>query len=81
MLNRHVHAKLQKGVTMIDYALVVALSKLLSINSIKSQKGVTLIEYALIAALVAVVAIIGLTFLGVNVNLAFHNIGLKLTAP
>ncbi len=78
MLDKSVYVKLQKGVTMIEYALIVAFSKFISI---KSQKGVTLIEYALIAALVAVVVIGGLTALGINLNTMFVNIGKKLPTP
>ena len=78
MLNRFVYIKVQKGLTVVEFALIAVLSKFVSI---KLQKGVTLIEYALIAALVAVVVIGGLTALGVNINTMFVNIGTKLPTP
>lgn len=78
MLNKLVYTKVQKGVAMIEYAMIVASGKFFSI---KSQKGATMIEYALIAALVAIAAIVGLSALGVNLNTMFTNIGKKLPTP
>jgi pilus assembly protein Flp/PilA len=78
MLNNVLSIKSQKGVTMIEYALIAALNKFFFIKSIKSQKGVTMIEYALIAALVAVVVIGALTALGGNLTTIFTNISDKL---
>ena len=51
MLDKFVSTS-QKGVSMIQDAMIAAQVKLFCI---KSQKGVTLIEYSLIAALIAVV--------------------------
>ncbi len=74
MLNK-IFAESQKGLTMMEYALIAALSKFISI---KSQKGVTMIEYALIAALVAVVAITAITLVGTNLTTTFNTIAGKL---
>lgn len=45
----------------------------------KSQLGASLVEYALLVALIAVVCIVGITFLGTRANDKFSNIGSKLS--
>ena len=42
-------------------------------------QGATAIEYGLIAALVAVVLILGLTFLGTELNATFNAVGNELS--
>ncbi len=44
----------------------------------KSEVGAALVEYALLVALIAVVCIIGITFLGTRANDKFSNVGSKL---
>ena len=44
----------------------------------KSELGASLVEYALLVALIAVVCIVGITFLGTEANDKFSNIGSKL---
>ena len=45
----------------------------------KSDVGASLVEYALLVALIAVVCIVGITFLGTRANDKFSNIGSKLS--
>ena len=45
----------------------------------KSQLGASLVEYALLVALIAVVCIVGITFLGSRANDKFSNIGSQLS--
>jgi pilus assembly protein Flp/PilA len=47
----------------------------------RDEEGVTAIEYGLIAALIAVVIIVGVTAVGVNLNLLFSYISGKLATP
>ena len=44
----------------------------------KSELGASLVEYALLVALIAVVCIIGITFLGGKANTEFDSVGSKL---
>ncbi len=44
----------------------------------KSELGASLVEYALLVALIAVVCIIGITFLGTSANSRFKSIGSEL---
>jgi pilus assembly protein Flp/PilA len=45
---------------------------------VKEEEGQTLVEYALIIVLIAIVVILGLTFLGPVINNVFNNIGIRL---
>ena len=45
---------------------------------VKEEEGQTLVEYALIIVLIAIVVIVGLTFLGPIINSVFANIGIRL---
>ena len=47
---------------------------------IKNEKGATSIEYALIVTFVALVMIVGVTFLGNNLNAWFNAMGTKVNA-
>jgi len=44
----------------------------------KSELGASLVEYALLVALIAVVCIVGITFLGTRANDKFSNVGSNL---
>ncbi len=44
----------------------------------KSDLGASLVEYALLVALIAVVCIVGITFLGTRANSKFSNVGSSL---
>ena len=44
----------------------------------KSELGASLVEYALLVALIAVVCIVGITFLGTRANDKFSNVGSQL---
>ncbi len=44
----------------------------------KSEFGASLVEYALLVALIAVVCIVGITFLGTRANDKFSNVGSNL---
>ena len=44
-------------------------------NFIQEEDGVTAIEYGLIAALIAVVIIVGVSFLGTQLNALFNGVG------
>ena len=44
----------------------------------KTELGASLVEYALLVALIAVVCIVGITFLGNQANDKFSNIGSQL---
>ena len=44
----------------------------------KTELGASLVEYALLVALIAVVCIVGITFLGTQANTKFSNVGSKL---
>ena len=44
----------------------------------KSDLGASLVEYALLVALIAVVCIVGITFLGTRANDKFSNVGSNL---
>ena len=44
----------------------------------KSELGASLVEYALLVALIAVVCIVGITFLGNQANDKFSNVGSSL---
>ncbi len=41
----------------------------------QSELGASLVEYALLVALIAVVCIVGITFLGNNANSKFSSVG------
>ena len=45
----------------------------------KSELGASLVEYALLVALIAVVCIVGITFLGSRANQKFSNVGSNLS--
>ncbi len=45
----------------------------------KSELGASLVEYALLVALIAVVCIVGITFLGTRANDKFSNVGSQLS--
>lgn len=59
--------KVYAKVQMLKYAL-------------KNEEGQDLIEYALVVSLIAFAAIAGMGTLANDINLAFTNIGTKLTA-
>ena len=44
----------------------------------KTDLGASLVEYALLVALIAVVCIVGITFLGTRANDKFSNVGSNL---
>ena len=44
----------------------------------KSELGASLVEYALLVALIAVVCIVGITFLGSRANSKFSGVGSQL---
>ena len=44
------------------------------------ESGQGMVEYALIIALIAIVVIVGLTFLGPKINALFFNIGNKVSS-
>ncbi len=44
----------------------------------KTELGASLVEYALLVALIAVVAIVGISFLGNRANNQFDSVGSKL---
>jgi pilus assembly protein Flp/PilA len=48
-------------------------------NFVSNEDGAALVEYALLVALIAIVCILGVTFLGQNVSTKFSNIGKCLT--
>ena len=77
MLNKFV-TKSQKGVSMIQDALIAAQVKLFCI---KSQKGVTMIEYTLIASLVAAAIIGSFTVIGPHFKAVLDAISAKIVAP
>ena len=45
----------------------------------KSELGASLVEYALLVALIAVVCIVGITFLGKSANSKFSTVGSQLS--
>ena len=47
-------------------------------SSIKSDKGASAVEYALIVALIAVVAIVGITAFGEDLNAFFSGLAAQL---
>ena len=47
--------------------------------SAKTELGASLVEYALLVALIAVVCIVGITFLGSRANDKFSNVGSQLS--
>jgi pilus assembly protein Flp/PilA len=49
-------------------------------NVLKNEEGQDLVEYALVVALIAFAAIAGMGVLATDINVAFTNIGNKLTA-
>ena len=49
-------------------------------NFLKDEQGQDLIEYALVVALIAFAAIAGMSTVAKDINIAFGNIGSKLTA-
>ena len=49
-------------------------------NILKNEEGQDLIEYALVVALIAFAAIAGMSTVANDINLAFTNIGSKLTS-
>ena len=48
-------------------------------NAVKQEEGQDLIEYALVVALIAFAATAGMSTLATDINLAFTQIGTKLT--
>ncbi len=42
---------------------------------ISDESGATMVEYGLMVALIAVVCIVGVTFLGVQLNTLFNEVG------
>ena len=46
-----------------------------------AEDGQDLLEYALLVALIALVAVVGITTTGTNVNTIFNTIAGKLVAP
>lgn len=50
-------------------------------NFARDEEGVTAIEYGLIAALIAVVIIIGVTAVGLNLNVLFTYVAGQLKTP
>jgi pilus assembly protein Flp/PilA len=48
-------------------------------NLISDEQGQDLIEYALVVALIALAATAGMNTVATDINLAFSNIGTKLT--
>jgi pilus assembly protein Flp/PilA len=59
---------------------IIMLKKLLR-RFRKEEKGVTAIEYGLIAVLIAVAIIIGVRFVGQNLNTTFSNVAGTLSNP
>jgi pilus assembly protein Flp/PilA len=49
-------------------------------NLISDEQGQDLIEYALVVALIALAATAGMNTVATDINLAFTNIGTKLTS-
>jgi pilus assembly protein Flp/PilA len=49
-------------------------------NLISDEQGQDLIEYALVVALIALAATAGMNTVAKDINLAFSNIGTKLTS-
>ncbi len=47
---------------------------------LKNEEGQDLIEYALVVALIALAATAGMTTVASDINVAFGNIGTKLTS-
>lgn len=47
----------------------------------KDEAGVAMVEYALLAALIGLVAIVGLSAVGANVNTQFLKISCKIATP
>ena len=47
---------------------------------VRGEEGQDLLEYALLVALIALVAVVGITAAGQNVNTIFGNIASKLVA-
>jgi pilus assembly protein Flp/PilA len=43
------------------------------IAMIRDEEGATMVEYGLLVALIALVAIVGVTLLGTNLNLLFNS--------
>jgi len=50
-------------------------------NFMQDEEGAVAIEYALLAALIAVVIIVGASFLGKSICALFNGIGTGLQAP
>jgi pilus assembly protein Flp/PilA len=48
-------------------------------NMMRQEEGQDLIEYALVVALIALAATAGMNTVATDINLAFSNIGSKLT--
>ena len=48
-------------------------------NFVRNDDGAALVEYALLVALIAIICILGVTFLGKQVSTKFSNIGACLT--
>ena len=48
-------------------------------NILKQEEGQDLIEYALVVALIALAATAGMNTVATDINLAFSNVGTKLT--
>jgi pilus assembly protein Flp/PilA len=48
-------------------------------NVLRQEEGQDLIEYALVVALIALAATAGMNTVATDINLAFSNIGSKLT--
>ncbi len=46
---------------------------------VKEESGATMVEYAIMVALVAVVGIVGVTFVGDEVGKAFNNVGTTIS--
>jgi pilus assembly protein Flp/PilA len=44
------------------------------IAMIRDEEGATMVEYGLLVALIALVAIVGVTLLGTNLNSLFNNV-------
>jgi pilus assembly protein Flp/PilA len=49
-------------------------------NMLRQEEGQDLIEYALVVALIALAATAGMQTVATDINLAFSNIGSKLTS-
>lgn len=63
---------------LISYMKIVITPWVKARIDARSQVGASLVEYALLVALIAVVCIVGITFLGSRANNKFSGVGSQL---